>query len=117
MGNTDYTTTSTEGTFYVTYCDNCTATTSSGWVYCYQPKRYLVKNPVRWKQKGKDAFIKLVNDETSTGWKVTMVIDGKVEILDPNIEVITAKKFAAIMRWSASQEDKEKIDVFAKAWL
>lgn len=118
MAPNNYTdSTSTGGTYYITYSGaNCTASNACGYV-CYTPKTYLVKEPARWKQKGKDAFIKLVNDETRTGWKVTMVIKGSVEIIDPNIEVISAKKFAQIMRWNASLEDKVKIDAFAETWL
>ncbi len=118
MGTFDSNISTGTSTWYTIGGCNCTCSTPSGTLYYnfvpVQTVRKLVKLPARWKQKGKDAFVKMVNDETSVGWKVTLIIHGKVEVLDPNVEQISMKQFIALMRWDASQKDKAAIDTFTK---
>ena len=43
-------------------------------------RRIMVKSPLDWDKAKLAAFVRLVNREVGTGWKVTMVIEGDVVV-------------------------------------
>lgn len=91
---------------------------STNWGWAPYPrvvvKKVYVKSPEHWDRSIVRAYAKLVNEETSTGWKVTAIIDGDIEILDPYIDVRDMKDFIGLLKARASVEDRKKIDAFFK---
>ena len=88
-------------------------TTSNNVVYYYVPPReILVTEPECWTDEDGLAFIDLVNNQTRTGWLVTMRIKGDVLITDPRIETRTMKEFLPLLRWCANSDDRKKIAAF-----
>lgn len=90
--------------------------TSSGATYYYWTtrvvKRVLVREPDHWDKEDNEAFKRLVNIETDTGWKLIMTIKGDVEIADPNVEVRDMQGFIPLFKRRASVEDTKKINEF-----
>ena len=107
----NWTVDSTQGTTTSgSYTWTNTATTSTRYIV----RRVIVKHPEHWdKQKTAD-YVKLVNKETNTGWKIDMVFEGDVAIVDPDVEIREMDEFAILLKHRASQEDCEKIDKFFK---
>ncbi len=77
-------------------------------------KKVYVKPPEHWDRKIGQAYVKLVNDETNTGWKVTATIWGDIEIHDPYADVRDMKDFIGLLKARAPIEDRKKIDAFFK---
>ncbi len=115
-------------TYWDGYSNNSTgqSTASYGWgnswtststmyypVWTYSViKKYLVEAPQSWTQEAIDKFIRLVNIDTRTGFRVEMVIKGDVLITDPEIEKRSMKDFRPLLSFHASAEDNEKIKAF-----
>jgi len=104
-----------------------TGTTTNGWTtdagtttggtgnYYYIPmivRRLLVPVPDHWSDEDTDAFVRLVNIETKTGWQVEMIIKGDILITDPDIEVREMKDFMPLFKQRAGRGDREKIIKF-----
>jgi len=98
---------------YANTSTNYSSTTT--WTYVAFVRRMLVCAPKCWSKEVVLKFAELLNVETNTGWKVTMVIDGDVTITDPAIEVRTMENFLPLLRMRACLEDGEKIELFLKA--
>ncbi len=81
------------------------------WTYV-TVKKFLVEAPKSWTDEAIDKFIRLVNIDTQTGFKVEMVIKGDVLITDPEIEKRSMKDFRPLFQSRASAEDNEKIKAF-----
>lgn len=75
-------------------------------------RRILVEMPEGWTEEMSMSFVRLVNIETKTGWKVTLVIKGKVLITDPNVERRTLADFIPLLKDEASQQDIDLINAF-----
>ena len=106
-------------TYYPYDTDTSTASTASSNDYdtstCtyYVPvQRMLVHYPESWTKEIAFKFSELLNLETKTGWKIILVINGDITIMDPSIEVRTMKDFLPLLRSYACGEDREKIDAF-----
>jgi hypothetical protein len=118
--DSDSTTASGDDSWYID-CDSTTAsTTTSTYYYCSAPtrtvkKEILVEHPESWDDKANEDYVKLVNSETNTGWKVTMLIRGDVLITDPNIEVRKMCDFIPLLKHGASPEDIKRINEFCEA--
>jgi len=109
------TTTTTGGN---TWLDTCTTGTSTtNWYYSTVQvvKKYLVGCPENWGQDIIDAFCRLINDETATGFHINMIINGDIKIIDPNIEVRDMDSFRMLVRSYASGDDTKKINAFFDA--
>lgn len=76
------------------------------------PRRILVKHPMSWSREDSEAYVRLVNCETNTGWRVEMLISGDIVITDPDIDVRTMKEFEPLLTFRASNEDRQKIAAF-----
>ena len=89
------------------------ASTHTGGYYYYGikvvVKQILIEMPETWDDNASEDFVRLVNLETNTGWKVTMVIKGDILVTDPNVETRTMDQFIPLLSERASQEDLEKI--------
>jgi len=95
------------------YTDIDTATSAtSGWIYIQTIKKLIVPRPENWTDKNQEAFLRLVNIDTNTGWKVTMVIEGKILITDPDVEIRKMKDFYPLMKQRANGADIIKINKF-----
>ena len=104
---TSSSTTTTSGTY------TTSGTTSATDVYwLYTVRKYLVKAPESWMKSARADFTKLINDETKTGFKVEMWIDGIIEITDHSIDMRTMKEFVPLLKSYANLEDRAKIDAF-----
>ena len=101
------TTGTTTGTTTTVYCDWYTVRPTQ-----YKPRKLLVNTPAHWTQQNSDDFIRLVNTETDTGWKVTMRINGDIEIIDPDIEIREMEDFVPLLKTNANSQDKRIIDHF-----
>ena len=119
----DYWGDSTGGTLGDAWFSTNTTTTSTGtsyigttWASCTTTARrvrqVIVKTPKKWSKAIRAAYTRLVNDETDTGWKVTMWISGKIKITDPDVEVRSMKDFIPLLKSRASPEDRSLIDKF-----
>lgn len=86
--------------------------TSSGWYPQVITKRVLVPKPKKWTDKQSEAYVRLVNYETKTGWKVTMIISGDILVTDPNIEKRKMEDFIPLLKENANSIDIEKINKF-----
>ncbi len=75
-------------------------------------RRILVRIPDRWDKEKHAAFVKLVNRDTNTGWKVEMIITGDIAIVDPDIETREMDEFAILLKENADFSDKRKINAF-----
>ena len=74
----------------------------------------LVKVPKKWTKIQNLKFTGLVNKETNTGWIVTLIIEGKVVITDPNVERRTMAEFIPLLKDKANSVDIKKIRKFFK---
>jgi hypothetical protein len=89
------------------------STSSSSTIYTFYPaRRFLIEQPESWTNNDAIAFVHLINDETKTGYIVEMIINGDVLITDPNIEHRTMKQFIPLLRRSATNDDRDKINSF-----
>jgi len=87
--------------------------TSTTGDYRYRRVReILVEHPDDWSDEDHEAYVDLVNNQTNTGWKVTMLIKGEVKIYDENIERMPMLEFLPILKQKASKGDIGKIDTF-----
>jgi len=77
-------------------------------------RRILVNKPKHWTDEQEIKFIRLINKETATGWRVTMLIKGDILIIDPNIEKRTMEDFAPLLKDTATDKDIKKINKFFK---
>ena len=114
-------TTTSSGAYSMVYSGTTdTSTTSTNWAGSWQPyprvviKKVYVHRPKHWDRKIGQAWVKLVNDETNTGWKITATIWGDIEIHDPYEDVRDMKDFIGLLKARASAEDRKKIDAFFK---
>jgi hypothetical protein len=104
------------------YSPNDTTATSTptfvpSWGYTTRTvtRRILVEMPDGWGEEKSLAFTRLVNIETKTGWRVTLIIKGNIIITDPNVERRTLADFIPLLASVASYEDiKIIIDFFEK---
>ena len=72
----------------------------------------LVKVPKKWTKKQNLSFTELVNKKTNTGWTVTLIIEGKIVITDPNVERRTMAEFIPLLKNKADNTDMRKIRMF-----
>lgn len=126
----DYSTTSTSTTQTASWwnsqsCSSATTYTTtsastgggggaSTWtcVYYVQPRAYLIDPPDHWDEATLASFVRLVNDETKTGFTVTMVIKGEILITDPHVERRAMADFVPLWKRYANAADRTKIDAF-----
>lgn len=115
--------TSTTGGNFWSDIDTSNSTSTSAtydgqWVYATathyvrKVRKILVKAPSKWGKAIRAAYTRLVNDETNTGWKVTMWIKGKIDITDPDVEVRSMEDFIPLLKSRASPSDRRMIDDF-----
>lgn len=76
------------------------------------PSRVLVTIPQHWSGADVREFVKLVNEDTHTGWTVSMLITGDVLICDPRIETRSMSEFVPLLKWRADVLDRGRIDGF-----
>ena len=103
------------GTTGSTTNDWTTSTGTTGGTYFYVTqivRHLLVPRPEHWNDDDQEAFIRLVNIDTKTGWLVTMVIKGDVLITDPDVEVRQMKDFVPLLKQRANSMDQATINVF-----
>ncbi len=120
--NDSTTSTSTNADTYCTIFSNTTniSTTSTNWAGFWQPyprvviKKVYVHRPKHWDRKIGQAWVKLVNDETNTDWKIETTIWGDIEIHDPYADIRNMKDFIDLLKARATVEDRKKIDAFFK---
>lgn len=98
------------------------SSTTAGWTtattnYYQTVRKYLVSAPEHWDKEIRANFTKLINDDTNTGFMVTMWIDGDIEIIDPTIERREMKDFVLLLKSKASQTDKDIINSFLDKYL
>jgi len=93
-----------------------TGTETADYYYVSAPvewvKKIIVKTPKHWDKIKHAAWVKLVNQDTTTGWKVDMIIHGNILITDPSIEIREMNAFTVLMKETAGDLDKEKINEF-----
>jgi len=103
--------------YYVNETETTIADSASGATCsCYTPHVYqreiLVEHPEHWKDEDHQAYVKLVNEQTQTGWKIKLLITGNVQICDPRIERRSMADFIPLLKYNASDKDRELIDKF-----
>ena len=119
MANIEYWDTSTDNNHWTSnnadtsasttdYCDY-RVVSREGRVYT---REILVESPEHWDDEDHKAYVDLVNHKTRTGWIIKFIIKGKVMITDPTIETRKMKDFIPLLKWRASEEDRQKIDEF-----
>jgi hypothetical protein len=130
----DYQTTSntTTGTYYtpkIWQSSGTTSTTGGNWtnspttstwgntdrVYYYSVVRVekcLVRPPEHWGEAEIAGFTRLINDETKTGWKIEMWINGDIKITDPTIQIRDMAGFLPLLKQYANRQDLATIDAF-----
>lgn len=101
---------STTATPYYTITTMATGTAQH--YYYPPPRRYLIPKPDQWTREQELAFVRLLNEQTHTGWKVEMLISGDVLICDPNIEKRSMEDFVPLLKLNASATDKAAIRAF-----
>ena len=89
-----------------------TTATDTAWSAYRTVRTILVEAPKSWGEAIQAALTKLVNDETDTGWTITMWIRGDIKITDPNIERRSMKDFVPLLKHRASERDRSLIDKF-----
>ena len=94
-----------------TYISNELAS-GSACTYALEFKKILVVVPRHWPRPWIADFTRLVNDETDTGCKVTMVIEGDIDIVDPTVELREMGPFISLLRDRAIPSDVAKIKAF-----
>ena len=106
--------TDTAGSSTTSPTDTYATDTATGGRYYYiqTVRKLLVPRPENWTDENQENFLRLVNIDTNTGWKVTMVIQGKILITDPDVEIRKMKDFYPLMKQYACSEDKIKINKF-----
>lgn len=75
----------------------------------------IVTCPKWWIRADTVACAKLINVETDTGWKITLIMYGDVDIVDPEIEKRDMCDFLPLLLSGASVEDIEKINAFMES--
>lgn len=105
-------TTSSNSTFS-TYTSGVTTAT---WIR-FTPREYVVTMPDHWDEAVTATFVRLINDETNTGFTVKMVMQGDVLITDPSIEKRSMEDFAPLLLRKAMGKDHERIQAFFDAFL
>ena len=108
----DSTTTSGSASWYSVDATSSTSTAFDFNTYPPPPRRVIVKHPPHWDKKTTEAYVRLVNQDTKTGWRVTMLISGDLVIVDPTIDVRSMAGFVPLLKMRASDEDKAKIETF-----
>lgn len=110
------TTTSTTDVNYYFATSTNTGTTDWGWIPYPRvvQKSVWVNAPAHWKKKVLDAYVRLVNDETHTGWKVTALVNGSVEVCDPYADIRNMQDFVPLLKARANSNDCKKIDSLFK---
>lgn len=111
----DSTTTGTASTsaFSIVYSTTATSTGASWTPYPRViTKRVFVKQPLAWDKQISDAWVRLVNEETDTGWKIEARINGDIEIIDPFIDVREMKDFIGLLTANAKTHDRLLIEEF-----
>jgi hypothetical protein len=107
---------SNNGRRYYYYVGGTSTTTGSctgaGTYWHVEIQRILVRAPEHWTEEQTAKFVRLVNDETKTGWKVEMVLTGDIRITDPNIQIRDMDGFKPLFKQGASADDRQKIDAF-----
>ena len=99
------------GSQYYYYPSNATGTSTTLY-YSYVVQRFLVDVPEHWGEPEIAGFTRLINDETKTGFKVEMVINGQVKITDPDVQHRDMGAFALLIKKYANAEDRATIDKF-----
>lgn len=87
-------------------------TSASTATYYFSYRQILVETPEHWTDEDVEAFVRLINIDTKTGFTVTMVIKGDILITDPNVETRSMKNFAPLLRSCATKGDLGKINEF-----
>lgn len=109
-GNCDFTVTFNGTSANCTTCTLLDGTVS--WtVRIPPPRKLLVKVPRGWKKGRVDGFVKLVNEQTRTGWRATMLVRVQ-KVYDPSIEQLTMKQFRSLLLQTASAGDAAVINAF-----
>lgn len=116
MGIYETNNTLTTGTYCVCIASNSCTSISGNYYVCVPPpmRRIAVRLPGKWSKRVKLAWVKLFNEDTDTGWKVEMLIEGTIIITDPNIEQRDIQSFIELAKWRASDKDKKKLDAFMR---
>lgn len=95
--------------------ENATYSNVINWTTYYRPRSYIVTAPDHWTREDAEALSDLVNHRTkTTGFKVTLIIRGEIEITDPTMERRTMRDFVPLLKAAASAEDRKTIDAFFK---
>lgn len=90
------------------------SSTDTWYTYTVCAQEYIVPRPKGWNDDDSDAFTRLLNIETHTGWIVKMQIRGDIQICDPRINVREMKDMLPLILSRANQEDAKKINKFFK---
>lgn len=119
--STSSTTSSTGGTMTnagntISSATNITTgfTTGNVAIYYWRPKsrQFLVEMPENWNDEDSEAWVRLINIDTESGFIVTALIKGKIMITDPDVERRTMEDFMPLVRRRVSEEDLEIINSF-----
>jgi hypothetical protein len=104
--NNYYNTWSTSSTS--TWCTGTTAYYTTSY-YTPPPQRYIISGFDGWSDAARAVLTRLINDETNTGFKVTLWIKGDVEITDPGVMHRDLDWFLLRLRQVATAADYQKI--------
>ena len=111
----DYGTTNGTDTTWSHSWTTTTASTSTGGTYTdwtFPPRRYVVTGLKKWARSHKAALIRLINQETGTGWSIEIWMDGDVDVCNPDIEIIKARQWWQKVKMAASHKDKQLMQEF-----
>jgi len=96
-GSTSYATSSNASTYWVPV-----------------PRRVLIESPEHWGEEDILAFVRLINEHTTTCGVIEFVIYGKVLITDPAIDVRSMEDAIPLIKRYASKRDRTLVDEFFK---
>lgn len=98
-----------------TYITSAATTGANTYTWHYWLYRTIyVTMPEAWSDADNEAWAAMVNS-TSTGFKVTAIIKGKVCITDPNAEVRSLADFLPLLKSRAAPDDLKAISEFMAA--
>ncbi|WP_157951654.1 hypothetical protein [Agrobacterium pusense] len=84
-------------------------------VYVTVTRQYVVTVPEHWTREDCADLTLLINDETKTGFKITMWMEGDIDITDPSVEKRALEDFIPLLLSHAGHEDQLKIRSFFSA--
>jgi hypothetical protein len=96
-----------------------TATTASSTAiypqYITVVKNYVITGADGWLDEARANLTRVINDETNTGFKITMWMNGDVDIVDPAVTVQDLDWFLFKLRQVSCPTDFEKISACIEA--